>query len=261
MKQRVLFVFFIALQCLTSCKKEDKKLPSDVISNTTPVTGGVIGFVKLYEDVDKPMASFAGVTISILGANLTASSDVNGKFTIENIPQGTYKIKYEKQGFDYWMQQVYITGNGTVELAIRNLFKLPSLNEQVYTFTYDGYIVADSSYNFTATFNSSSFIITKTTLVTPFSTKVDVNITDPAKSIQYVDALRLNIDNTNIVNANQVKFKIGKNFLKQYSGHGIYMKAFTTRPNTVANIFDSQSGLYYYSNFTIPSKEVTFFVQ
>ncbi|MFN3345801.1 MAG: carboxypeptidase-like regulatory domain-containing protein, partial [Chloroherpetonaceae bacterium] len=41
-----------------------------------------------------------GATVKVVGTELGAVADVNGKFTIQNIPVGTYQVKVSAVGYE-----------------------------------------------------------------------------------------------------------------------------------------------------------------
>ena len=49
--------------------------------------------------------------IYLQGTNLGTSSDRNGEFTINNIPDGTYKIKASSMGYSSFYQKVNLANN------------------------------------------------------------------------------------------------------------------------------------------------------
>lgn len=231
-----------------ACKKEEKRQPS---SGASTVPGAIKGIVKLYDESGTTLANASGITVSLLGTSITFTTPEDGKFMLSNIPAGTYNLKYSKKGYGYFIEQVLITGNGTLNLYTRELYQLSS--ETVHTLIYDGYDSTTTSYNFTVNLKPSSYTNTKLTIVFPFSPVAEVNITDPSIKIQYEQALRWpNVSFVNWIG----KIKVPKACFNQFIKKTIYLKAFITIGNPT--IMDPETGLYYYSNFTDVSPEISF---
>jgi len=73
--------------------------------------------------------------IYLQGTNLGTSSDRNGEFTINNISDGTYKIKASSMGYTSFYQQVALADNETLILTIVLNSSSEQLEEMVVTGT------------------------------------------------------------------------------------------------------------------------------
>lgn len=62
-------------------------------------SGGVAGQVLLLSPNDEPLQDSSGVTVSVLGTQYSATTDINGTFAIDSVPTGTYTLNLSKQGF------------------------------------------------------------------------------------------------------------------------------------------------------------------
>ena len=86
---------------------------SDNLLNFTlkPLLGEIVGFVNVTtgSGAAKPLA-YANVTITGTGGTFQAVTDANGIYEVNNIPQGTYTIRVQKNG--------YLPGQGSVTIAI-----------------------------------------------------------------------------------------------------------------------------------------------
>src|ERR1035441_5006900 len=89
-------------------------------TNIAPVsTGQIVGSVQLNEMGSPPSASYAGVSVHILGTSITAVSDSAGNFTLDSVPAGYLNLDYTKPGFqDYIEGSVEFVGAGTLQGVI-----------------------------------------------------------------------------------------------------------------------------------------------
>jgi len=93
---RITFLFIIA--CLlflivsitvVSCKKEPINIP-----------GRIAGYVSLYDENNSLIENMSGVIVTIESMpSFNATTDIYGKFVIDNVPSGTFNIDFTKQGF------------------------------------------------------------------------------------------------------------------------------------------------------------------
>jgi protocatechuate 3,4-dioxygenase beta subunit len=52
-------------------------------------------------------------------SSMTATTDQDGKFTVKNIPSGTYTLKVKADGYQTWKQQVTITKNASRTIKLQ----------------------------------------------------------------------------------------------------------------------------------------------
>lgn len=88
-------IFQVILACmivLSGCSKSEKA-PS-------PTIASIIGSVNLYDEGTNSLPN-EGMTVSVEGLNtaITATTDRDGKFTLLNVPFGTYTLVYSKEGY------------------------------------------------------------------------------------------------------------------------------------------------------------------
>ncbi|MGC8718102.1 MAG: carboxypeptidase regulatory-like domain-containing protein [bacterium] len=76
----------------------------------------------------------SGVTVSISGTNLSATTDSNGNYQIPNVPAGTKTVTASKSGYNPQSRQVNIPSGGTVTVD----FSLVSLGHIVFQSYRDG---------------------------------------------------------------------------------------------------------------------------
>src|SRR5437764_14365972 len=103
---RLFFAAAMAGILFSGCKE------TTVVSPAAP--GNITGYVQLYDTLSQPLADQSGVTVSLPGTSISAQSDRSGKWTLQNVPPGTYTIFFSKDGYssmkDFNLQFI---GNGT----------------------------------------------------------------------------------------------------------------------------------------------------
>jgi hypothetical protein len=236
------------LVCISffACKKEVKRHPSGASS----IPGTVRGIVKLYDESDEIMPNKEGVVVSIEGTSISFTTREDGRYTLTDIPAGTYNIKYSKKGFGCAIEQILITGNGILDMRFVDLHQVPI--EEVSGIRFDGYDSLAAAYNFTISLKSG-FSDSKLNVVLPFSIQPDVNMTNPDFKIQY--ELAPKVTATNFMNQ-VARVQLPKKYFSKYPRKIIFLKAFIATGE--ANIYDPISGLYYYSAFSEASPEISF---
>jgi hypothetical protein len=100
------FLLFAAL--VFGCKDNSTSTVS------TGMPGDIVGFVQVYDTLLQVMGDASGVKVSLPGTSISTTSDVTGRWQLSNVPPGTYKIFFSKDGFSN-MEDFNITfqGNGT----------------------------------------------------------------------------------------------------------------------------------------------------
>lgn len=93
MKLNYLSFGLLILLGIYSCSKED--------STPEPITkANITGSVNLYDEgTTKIDNSNMTITVEGITPTISAITDVNGNFTLSNVPFGIYTIRYEKTGF------------------------------------------------------------------------------------------------------------------------------------------------------------------
>jgi hypothetical protein len=87
-------LFSLAFISLFSCKKETIEIPAPTLLYD------ISGSVSLYDD-GVTMVSDSGMLVSIEGSNplVSATTDANGDFRLEEVEKGTYTLSYSKTGY------------------------------------------------------------------------------------------------------------------------------------------------------------------
>ena len=102
----IAFIFLLGLLITTGCN-EDTIQPQ--------LFGSIEGQVLRKDD----LSPLSNVAISTTPTSSSIITDLNGSFTIENVPVGTYSIKAEKEDFITKLEGVTVTGNNVGEVIIR----------------------------------------------------------------------------------------------------------------------------------------------
>lgn len=229
-----------------ACKKETKRTPG----GAPALLGAVNGIVKLYDESGEAMTNLSGVVVTIPGTSISFTTIEDGKYLLNGVPAGTYNIKYSKKGFGYAIEQVLVTGNGTLNLDFVDLHQLPI--EVVDAIKYEGYDSLAAAYNFLVSLKGG-FTDSKLNIVLPFSSQPDVNITNPDLKIQYEVAPKIaGINFTTQV----ARVRLARSYFNKYPKKIIYIRAFIASGD--ASIHDPNSGLYYYTACSEPSAEISF---
>lgn len=248
-------IVFIGL--INACKKEGPQGPAgENGTNGTNGTvdslepGGIKGTIMVYDQKGVLLSDASGVIVSLAGTNITTTTATNGKYTLTNIPIGTYKMKITKKGYDYVTQQTFITGNGTVIIPLQKLYELSS--ETIDSLLFSNYNTGTSSYEFKITLKNKSYS-GPLTVTMPYSRTAGINACDTTKPMQYeFDDLTQVTSFKNGIG----KLSISKANFDKFPGTTVYMKAFIT--NGQNKPMDYDTGLLYYTNFTKPSPEINF---
>jgi hypothetical protein len=94
MKPKLLTIITIAVVLLTSCKKDEATDPA-------PATkANITNSVNLYDEGTTKIDN-SGMTVTVDGTSplISATTDVDGKFTLIDVPFGTYTLLYEKSAY------------------------------------------------------------------------------------------------------------------------------------------------------------------
>ncbi len=94
MKLYYLTLGFIVLVGFTSCSKDEEETPQPISK------ANIIGSVNLYDEGVTQIDN-SNMTVKIEGTSpvISATTDVDGEFTLSDVPFGTYTLVYEKTGF------------------------------------------------------------------------------------------------------------------------------------------------------------------
>jgi len=91
-KTKFLPIFCLLTFTIIGCGDDDAP------DNTTPTEGLVTGTVTLYDARTNILAS-DGMTVTVVGTTLSDVTDVQGVYSIENVPYGEIVLEYSKSGY------------------------------------------------------------------------------------------------------------------------------------------------------------------
>jgi hypothetical protein len=99
----------------------------------TPISGDVIGFIKLLDEKGNEIADRSNVRVR-LDAHHSVLTDANGKFKYQGLESGTYHVSFEKEGFGTYKRFnfVFVGGNRPAVFYNIHLVKLPSLEVKTF---------------------------------------------------------------------------------------------------------------------------------
>ena len=90
------------------------------------LTGTLKGFVSLVNVDGTFQTDASGVVVSVTGTSISATSDVNGKFQLDNVETGTYEIVYTKSSYGTLKRQgISFASGGTAGLSPVTLGTIP----------------------------------------------------------------------------------------------------------------------------------------
>jgi hypothetical protein len=110
------------LLLLNGCKKDATTAP------TPPVTGDLIGSVKLTNEKGDYASNYSSVTVSVEGTNLSSQTDSSGNFSIKGVEKGDKIIAFSKDGYGTYKKGISIYDNSTQQLSQIILSELPPFN-------------------------------------------------------------------------------------------------------------------------------------
>ncbi len=198
MKNLFIIIFAISLIFLSSCN-DKKKLDANLI-----------GIVKLFAEDE--IADASGVLVKIANTDFETTTDKDGNFELKNIPLGTYKITFSKEGYSSEIFEDYqIIGGGDFNRRFfANLYKKPTIKISSFS--------AENENN-----NLKCTAITEDTIKNVyflFSTSSDVS--DSLFMMQYTSWVNNNLTAT---------INLSFNYLRRYmifqAGDIIYITAYT----------------------------------
>jgi len=122
MKKNKIYIFVIILLFFINCKNEIKYIPE--------MQGNAIGYTKLY-NYGGEATDFSGINVKIEGLNYNNEiiTDINGKYEFLEIPSGTYKITYYKEGYGTMINTgCSLLGGDFQIIEIVRLIKIPNID-------------------------------------------------------------------------------------------------------------------------------------
>lgn len=124
---------------LASCGGEDPNDPGNRLS------GILSGDVELVDEYGLKLADYSGVSVSVEGTSYTTTTNSEGYWRFDELPAGTYILKFTREGFaENRLYNLQFVGGGHYFIGKTRLLRLPtfsisSLNAYVTDTTHDHY--------------------------------------------------------------------------------------------------------------------------
>jgi hypothetical protein len=122
----IVALFIIAL-IAGGCSKAE----SPVGSSSSEMTGNLIGWVILKHTSGVDITDKSGVSVNVEGTPYATTTDANGKWTLTNLPSGTYTVTISKAGYGTYRQFGYqFVGGGNAYFSDLTLGMIPTATVQ-----------------------------------------------------------------------------------------------------------------------------------
>jgi len=127
-----------SLAILISCNKTE---------NDRYFEGDIVGFVKLIDDEGKEIFDKSGVSVKVENTSFSAITNEEGLFRISNLPAGSYKLVYSKDGFGFRriFNYQFIGGNLPAFVHEIVLFEQPNVHFENVKLSFDQDVVIITS--------------------------------------------------------------------------------------------------------------------
>lgn len=112
-----LMVMMMATVTMSACSKKVEQ-PVAPVQETNKANPN--GIAWLADQYGKFTNNYEGVTVSITGNGISMNTTTakDGTYEFKNIPAGTYRVAYEKEGFEPTVQMATVSGFSYIPLAI-----------------------------------------------------------------------------------------------------------------------------------------------
>ena len=108
---------------------ESQKTPRDVgREGHAPQAGSAIKGRVLDQESRKPLS---GVAVSVVGTDMTSSSDADGKYSLEGIPLGFYALSFERDGYYSETRTDVIVRSGRTTFLNMEMFAVRAIQNEV----------------------------------------------------------------------------------------------------------------------------------
>ena len=125
---RSLFFSIVLVLIISSCEGPEGPQGSDGPIGPNLI-GEITGFVKLLNEDGTPVNDNSGVNVTVEGTQISATTDLNGKYLLSNLSTGIYNIYLWKTGYcSYKYVGKEFTGGGQAYYGIIDLIALPSFS-------------------------------------------------------------------------------------------------------------------------------------
>lgn len=243
MKKIVLLLSVVALTY--SCKKEPVPTPEPA------KTGNLSGKVIQYDQFGSPYTTGLNTTlVTMVGKNLSATTDVNGNYNFSNIASGTYTLSFEKAGSGKNLLQAIAykyTDTTRYNVAVADIPGFQLTNAYVKDTLWFSGTLAGFYYN-----ANTSPANNKATAVAIVGKSSNITLADPNSYLNFAPSSLLNT-------LDYGRF-LSYSFLKQTYGFKkdstIYVKIYPVS-NTGSTYIDNQLNRPVYHAFGSPSSTFT----
>lgn len=118
MKNLILGSLFCLVIVFVGCNRTEDD--SATVITSEDITGGV----NLYDEGTSILSSHAGMTVTVEGLQpaVSATTDAAGRFTLTNVPFGTYNLVYTKSGYGTFklMNLSHTNSGGATYISLTN---------------------------------------------------------------------------------------------------------------------------------------------
>ncbi len=97
MKKSFAILIVLAMGCGKDSGNHSIAVPDVVLAQQN--RANIQGLILLYDEEGNRQTDMSGVTISIDNSTVSTNTSIDGKWTLDSIPYGTYDISYTKQGY------------------------------------------------------------------------------------------------------------------------------------------------------------------
>lgn len=112
-----LMVMMVATLSMSACSKKVEQPVMPVQETNLTSTYGTVWLVDQYGSYTN---NYEGIEVSITGNGISMKTTTakDGRFDFKNIPTGTYRVAYQKEGFDSTVQMATVSGYQYIKQAI-----------------------------------------------------------------------------------------------------------------------------------------------
>jgi hypothetical protein len=97
MKKSFAILIVLAMGCGKDSGNNSIAVPDVVLAQQN--RANIQGMILLYDEEGNRQTDMSGVTVSIDNSTVSTNTGIDGKWTLDSIPYGTYDISYTKQGY------------------------------------------------------------------------------------------------------------------------------------------------------------------
>jgi len=121
-----LIISIFALLLFSACSKEQgPQGPSG-----PSLSGTFVGFVTLYDQYGDVMSNDSGVLVSVVGKNISATTNANGRYILPGLTTGVYDFTFTKVGYGSakTISQNFVGGDTQFLGTIKTMSQIPNFS-------------------------------------------------------------------------------------------------------------------------------------